>query len=89
MEYLEDTEDDRIIMSSVDISVLWSDSMSPTPHINLTHKQLETHECIISTVATAALELKHQVISNQSANYIMFTAIDQSHTKMLHSKRTK
>ena len=68
MDCLEDNEDDMIIMASVDISVLWSDSMWTTPHINLTHKQLETHGCIISTVAPAALELKHQVISNQSAN---------------------
>ena len=32
----------------------------------LTHKGLETHGCVISTVATAALVLKHQAISNHS-----------------------
>ena len=30
---------------------------------HLTHKQLEMHRCLISTVATDALMLKHQVIS--------------------------
>ena len=29
----------------------------------LTHKQLEMHGCIFSTVATDALVLKHQAIS--------------------------
>ena len=28
----------------------------------LTHKQLKTHQCVISTVATNALVLKHQAI---------------------------
>ena len=31
--------------------------------LGLTHKQLETHECVLSTVATDALVLKHQTIS--------------------------
>ena len=30
---------------------------------HLTHKQLETHGCIVSIVATDALVLKHQAIS--------------------------
>ena len=34
----------------------------------LTHKQLETHGCILSTVATDALVLKHQAINTHSAN---------------------
>ena len=38
------------------------------PVETLTHKWLETHEYVISTVATAALVLKHQVISNHSAD---------------------
>ena len=29
----------------------------------LTHKQLGIHECILSTVATDAMALKHQAIS--------------------------
>ena len=29
----------------------------------LTHKHLETHGCVVSTVATDALVLKHQAIS--------------------------
>ena len=34
----------------------------------LTHKQLETHGCALSTVGTDALVLKHQVISTHSAD---------------------
>ena len=41
----------------------------------LTHKQLETHGCVISTVATDALVLKHQFISTHSADY-MFIKLD-------------
>ena len=39
--------------------------------IGLTHKQLETHGCIISSVATAALVLKHQVTNDLSAKYLL------------------
>ena len=38
--------------------------------LRLTHKQLETHVCVISTVATDALVLKHQAISMHNAGYI-------------------
>ena len=34
----------------------------------LTHKSLETHGCVISTMATVALMLKHQAISIHSAD---------------------
>ena len=34
----------------------------------LTHKQLETHGCVLSTVATDALVLKHQAISAHIAD---------------------
>ena len=37
----------------------------------LTHKQLEMHGCIICSVATAALVLKHQVIGSHSADNIL------------------
>ena len=50
----------------------------------LTHKRLETRGCVISNVATAALVLKHQAISNLSADKI-FIVMDQFHTKILHS----
>ena len=33
----------------------------------LTHKQLETHGCVLSIVATDAMVLKHQAISIHSA----------------------
>ena len=36
----------------------------------LTHKQLETHGCELSTAATDALVLKHQAISIHSAEWI-------------------
>ena len=36
----------------------------------LTHKQLETYGCVLSTVATNALMLKHQVISIHNAEWI-------------------
>ena len=35
------------------------------------HKQLETHGCIFSTVATDALVLKHQAISIHSADIVL------------------
>ena len=34
----------------------------------LTHKQLEIHGCVLSTVATDALVLKYQAISVHSAD---------------------
>ena len=37
----------------------------------LTPKQLETHGCILSNVATDALVLKHQAISIHSADWIV------------------
>ena len=40
---------------------LW-DGMQP-----LTHKQLETYGCVLSTAATDALVLKHQATSIHSA----------------------
>ena len=47
------------------------------PVVNqLTHKQLEMHEYILSIVATDALVLKHQAISIHSANYILIV-LDQ------------
>ena len=35
---------------------------------HLTHEQLETHGCVLSTVSTDALVLKHQAISIHSAD---------------------
>ena len=36
--------------------------------MNLTHKQLETHGCVLSAVASDGLVLKHQGISFHSAD---------------------
>ena len=39
-----------------------------TAWLALTHEQLEAQRCMLSTVATDALVLKHQVISIHSAD---------------------
>ena len=44
---------------------------SLVPSFFLTHKNLEMHRYIISTAATDALVLKHQVISIHSADWIL------------------
>ena len=49
----------------------------------LTHKMLDMHGCILSTVATDALVLKHQAISIDNAEQISI-ASDQIQTKTLH-----
>ena len=54
----------------------------PWPH-QLTHKQLEMHGCILSTVATDVLVLKHQAISIHSAD-LMSIALDPFQMNILH-----
>ena len=49
----------------------------------LIHKQLEMHGCVLSTVATDALVLKHQAISIHIADEILIL-LDQFHAKILH-----
>ena len=46
----------------------------------LTHKQLETHVCVLSTMATDALVLKHRAISIHNPDGI-FIVLDQFHAK--------
>ena len=58
--------------------------MASLGHNELTHKQQETHGCILSTVATDALVLKHQAISIHNADWIAIV-LDQFHTKKYHS----
>ena len=53
----------------------------------LTHKWLETHGCLISTLVTAALALKHQAISTHSAEQVL-TVLDQFHKNMLDTQQT-
>ena len=48
----------------------------------LTHRQLETHGSILSTVATDALVLMHQAINAHSADYIVIV-LDQFHIDIL------
>ena len=47
----------------------------------LTHKQLETHQCILNTVATDVLVLEHQAISIHSADKLSDT-LDQFQAKI-------
>ena len=63
----------------------------------LTHNYLETHECVISTVATDALVLKHQAISTQVLKHQAISThnadpvriiLDQLHTKILTLQQT-
>ena len=48
----------------------------------LTHKWLETHGCVFSTVATDALVLKHQAISTHSADWTIIV-LHKFHTEIL------
>ena len=65
-------------------------SRSLTPNVvshkglhGLTHKWLEIYGCIISTLDTAVLVLKHQAISTHSADKL-FIILDPFHIKILH-----
>ena len=49
----------------------------------LTPKHQETHGCVVSTVATDVLVLKHQAISIHNADQT-FIVFDQFHIKALH-----
>ena len=51
--------------------------------IMLTLKHRETHGCVVSTVATDALVLKHQAISILRTDYT-FNLLDQFHMKILY-----
>ena len=48
----------------------------------LTHKQLETHGCVHSTVATDVLVLQHQAINIHTVEEIIIV-LDQFHTEIL------
>ena len=48
---------------------------------SFTHK---THGCVISSVATDVLAIKHQAINNHSADSA-FSSLPKIHIKMLHS----
>ena len=48
--------------------------------IALTPKHRETHGCVVSTVATDTLVLKHQAISIHNADQT-FIVLDQFHIK--------
>ena len=49
-----------------------------TTHYILTIKHREMHGCVVSTVATDALAVKHQAISIHNADQT-FTVLDQLH----------
>ena len=50
-------------------------------NLTLTYKQLATHGCVHSTLATDALVLKYQAISIHTADYI-FIILDKFHAKV-------
>ena len=53
---------------------------------------METYECVISTVATAALVLKYHAISIHNADQLIlltFIVLDQFHSKVPQSPRTE
>ena len=50
--------------------------------VGLTHEWLQTHGCVLSTVGTDALGLKHQAISIHSVNSIIIV-LDQFHTEIV------
>ena len=50
------------------------------PSWYLTHKQLETHVCVLSVVVTGALVLKHQATIIHSTDE-KFIILNQFHTK--------
>ena len=67
--------------------------MNDTYHINtewilqrlyLTLKHRETHGCVVSTVVTDALVLKHQAISIHNADQT-FIVLDQFHINKYHT----
>ena len=47
----------------------------------VTHKQQEKHGCILNTVATDALVIKHQAISTHSTDWI-FVVLDRFYTEI-------
>ena len=57
--------------------------MKWAPDLCLTLKHRETHGCVVSTVATDALVLKHQAISILSTDETL-NLLDQFHMKILH-----
>ena len=62
----------------------WSETSKTSAtclHWVLTDKHLEMHECILSTVATDALVLKHQAISIHSTDQL-YSAFNQFHQKV-------
>ena len=53
----------------------------------LTPKHRETHGCVVSTVATDALVLKHQAISIHNADKTLII-LEQFYIKLLHIRWT-
>ena len=61
------------------------DLTSPLGHSELTLKHQEMHVCVVSTVATDALVLKHQAISIHNADWT-FIVLDQFDIKSIAHK---
>ena len=56
-------------------------------NIGVNPKHGETHGCVVSTLATETLVLKHQAISIHNTDLI-FIVLDQFHIKILHTRWT-
>ena len=69
------------------VSIVPADGLAPSHDQVITLKHRETHGCIVSTVATDALVLKHQAISIHNADQT-FIVLDQFHIKLLHIRWT-
>ena len=66
------------LFSSLFFKIWWR-----SDYEDLSHEQLEVHGCLLSTVATDVLVLKHQAIDIHSAEYIHIV-LDQFHTEILY-----
>ena len=63
-----------------DICKIYVDLTSAHP---LSYKQWGNHGCVVSSVATDGLVLKHQAISIHGAGYILIV-LDKFHTTIVH-----
>ena len=61
---------------------LWVSEKYKVSVDTLTNKHLETHGCIINTVATDALLIKHQAISIHSADLVFIVLWPKIHKKI-------
>ena len=71
----------RLVVHSIILKSYWI--LSRVFALLSTHKQLEMHGCVLSTVVTDGLVLKRQFISIKSAERILIV-LDQFHWKIIY-----